>query len=187
MKKVKVVFLAKITLRRKLQNYDPVSLVTLPSYARLELEDFTKVPFKYPEGLVWCGTSISDQSLNEAECNKQTRFKVKKLKAYTLNAKEAKYKPNINVEAVLRDAFQNNEGLLVIEVGINEITDENGQNEQMRQEKIQQKCLSWWSLLSGQRRRIACRKWFFSTEFLAVTVMKKPLFQDTQTKRCEKH
>ena len=108
------------------------------SYARLQLEDFTKVPYKYPSGLVWCGTSISDQSLNEAECNRQTRFTIKKVKAFTLSANGAKYKPDVKVEVVLEGAFKH-EVFLVIEVGINEITDEDGQSEQMRQQRVEQK------------------------------------------------
>ena len=92
------------------------------SHARLVLEDFTNVPYKYPAGLVWCGTSLSDQSLNVAECNKATRFHIKKVKAFTLKAQGAKYKPHVNVEAVLKDAFEQDQEFLVIEVGVNEIT-----------------------------------------------------------------
>ena len=40
-------------------------------------------------GLLWCGTSLSDQALSTLDCSLHTRFSVRKLKAFTINASGA--------------------------------------------------------------------------------------------------
>ena len=40
-------------------------------HTRLVMEDFRKVP---PPGLLWCGTSLSAQSIDISECSSRSRF-----------------------------------------------------------------------------------------------------------------
>ena len=101
-------------------------------YMRLELESFRQVDFQYPAKLVWCGTSLSGGSLDEVEVSRQTRFQVRKLKAFTVTTENAKVRPELNLLSVLREQLETSwnrlqqetteEPILVVECGVNDIT-----------------------------------------------------------------
>ena len=101
-------------------------------FLRLELESFRQVDFRYPVKLVWCGTSLSGGSLDEEEVSRQTRFSVRKLKAFTITAGNAKVRPELNASSVLQEQLETSwnrlqqetteEPILVIECGVNDIT-----------------------------------------------------------------
>ena len=57
-------------------------------------------------GLLWCGTTLSDQALSTLDCSLHTRFSVRKLKAFTINASGATYRPEVNAEEILRNQFE---------------------------------------------------------------------------------
>ena len=78
-------------------------------------------------GLLWCGTSLSDQALSSIDCSLQTRFSVRKCKAFTINASGASYRPEVNAELILSNQFQGEE-FLVLEIGVNEVTNACGTN-----------------------------------------------------------
>ena len=101
-------------------------------FLRLELESFRQVDFRYPAKLVWCGTSLSGGSLDEEEVSRQMRFSVRKLKAFTITAENAKMRPELNVSSVLLEQLETTwnrlqqetteEPILVVECGVNDIT-----------------------------------------------------------------
>ena len=72
-------------------------------------------------GLLWCGTSLSDQALSTLDCSLHTRFSVRKLKAFTINASGATYRPEVNAEEILRNQFEGEE-FLILEQGVNEVS-----------------------------------------------------------------
>ena len=107
-------------------------------HTRLVLEDFTKVPPPGRAGLIWCGTSLSDQALNTVECTLNSRFSVEFSKAFTINSMGATYKPELNAVDVLRNKIKMEKirsrnvakyQFLIFELGVNEVTDAKGQNE----------------------------------------------------------
>ena len=78
-------------------------------------------------GLLWCGTSLSDQALSTLDCSLHTRFSVRKLKAFTINASGATYRPEVNAEEILRNQFEGEE-FLILEQGVNEVSNACGEN-----------------------------------------------------------
>ena len=78
-------------------------------------------------GLLWCGTSLSDQALSTLDCSLHTRFSVRKLKAFTINASGATYRPEVNAEGILRNQFEGEE-FLILEQGVNEVSNACGEN-----------------------------------------------------------
>ena len=70
--------------------------------------------------------------LDEEEVSRQTRFSVRKLKAFTITAENAKMRPELNVSSVLLEQLETSwnrlqqetteEPILVIECGVNDIT-----------------------------------------------------------------
>ena len=77
-------------------------------------------------GLLWCGTSLSDQALSTLDCSLHTRFSVRKLKAFTINASGATYRPEVNAEDILRNQIKGEE-FLILEQGVNEVTNACGE------------------------------------------------------------
>ena len=78
-------------------------------------------------GLLWCGTSLSDQASSTLDCSLHTRFSVRKLKAFTINASGATYRPEMNAEEILRNQFEGEE-FLILEQGVNEVSNACGEN-----------------------------------------------------------
>ena len=99
-------------------------------YLRLEMENFKQVDFRYPAKLVWCGTSVSGGSLDEAEVSRQTRFQVKKVKAFTVTFENAKKRPELNALSVLQEQITD-ESLVVVECGVNDVTNIFDESENM--------------------------------------------------------
>ena len=115
---------------------------------RLALEDFSKVPPPGKSGLIWCGTSLSDQAMKTVECSLNSRFAVEFCKAFTINSIGATYKPEINAEVVLKNKFKEEKIIsrnvdkyqfLILELGVNEVTDAKGENERTDKEVIDSK------------------------------------------------
>ena len=107
-------------------------------HTRLVLEDFTKVPPPGQTGLLWCGTSLSAQSIDIVECSRSSRFQVQFCKAFTINSIGATYKPEINAETILMSQFQG-EKVLVLELGCNEVSDATENSEMEAMEMIDRK------------------------------------------------
>ena len=93
-----------------------------PRRPKLELEDFREVDFRYPAKLVWCGTSLSNRYLDEQAVSRETRFQVKKVQAFTVSPENAKRRPELNVSFVLPQKITKDETILVVETGVNDVT-----------------------------------------------------------------
>ena len=76
------------------------------------------------ESVLWIGTSLSDQHLDAKKLSLKTNTNVKKVSAFTIVAEDGKYKAEKNVEEVASEELEkNNHQVVVIEVGVNEVSD----------------------------------------------------------------
>ena len=125
-------------------------------HMRLELERFQQVDFRYPAKLVWCGTSLSGGSLDEIEVSKQTRFVVRKLKAFTITSENAKMRPELNALSVLQEQIPEKsiESIVVVECGVNDITNISEESEGLdRLHRVNLKMRELVSIASELKRR----------------------------------
>ena len=76
--------------------------------------------------ILWVGTSINDQHLQANKLEEKVDAKVDKLKAFTITRKEGRKNSNLNAEELIPKALDNKAyDLLVIEMGVNEISNLN--------------------------------------------------------------
>ena len=76
--------------------------------------------------VLWVGTSLSDQHLDQSILEEKTKTKVDKLKAFTITRSEGKKNKNLNAEDLVSKALENNGyEVLVLELGVNEVSNLN--------------------------------------------------------------
>ena len=123
-----------------------------------------QVDFQYPAKLVWCGTSLSGGSLDEVEVSRQTRFQVRKLKAFTVTTENAKVRLELNLLSVLREQLETSwnrlqqetteEPILVIECGVNNITNiGEDRKEADRLRRVELKMREFFSIAADLKRQ----------------------------------
>ena len=79
---------------------------------------------------MWVGTSLSDQHLDKSVLEKQTNTRVDKLKTFTITRDEGRKNKYLNAEDLVSKALENNEyNVLVLELGVNEVSNPNIQAE----------------------------------------------------------
>jgi hypothetical protein len=76
--------------------------------------------------VLWVGTSISDQHLDQSALEMKTNTKVDKLKAFTITREEGKKNKNLNAEDLVSKALESNDyEVMVLELGVNEVSNLN--------------------------------------------------------------
>ena len=87
--------------------------------------------------VLWTGTSLSDQHLDQMKVGIRTGTKVIKMKAFTIARKDGKKEPQLNVEELVAEYLEKvKTDIVVVEAGVNEISnlDLNKEPQELRNE-----------------------------------------------------
>ena len=87
------------------------------------LDEYDETKNVKVEEVLWIGTSLSNEHLDERKASLKTNTNVKKAKAFTVVRKDGKYNPDLNVEDVAKKELEEKPyDVVVVEVGVNEVS-----------------------------------------------------------------